>query len=66
MTDPDGVTMQIQRTVETTAAPDVVFAYLSDFTTTNEWNPGTISTTRVSGDGREGTVYDNVSEKSLR
>jgi carbon monoxide dehydrogenase subunit G len=54
--------MQIKRTVETTAAPDVVFAYLSDFTTTNEWDPGTISTTRASGDGGVGTVYDNVSE----
>jgi carbon monoxide dehydrogenase subunit G len=58
--------MRIQRTVETTAAPDVVFAYLSDFTTTNEWDPGTVSTTRVSGDGGVGTVYDNVSELNGR
>lgn len=54
--------MKIQRTVETTAAPGPVFAYLSDFTNTNEWDPGTISTERVEGDGGVGTVYHNVSE----
>lgn len=54
--------MKIQRTVQTTAAPAAVFAYLSDFTTTTEWDPGTVSTERVSGDGGVGTVYHNVSE----
>jgi carbon monoxide dehydrogenase subunit G len=54
--------MQIQRTVETSASPAAVFAYLSDFTNTEEWDPGTISTTRVEGDGGVGTVYENVSE----
>ena len=54
--------MQIQRTVETGAAPTVVFDYLSDFTRTTEWDPGTVSTVRVEGDGGVGTVYDNVSE----
>lgn len=54
--------MKIQRTVETTAAPGPVFAYLSDFTNTNEWDPGTITTERVEGDGGVGTVYHNVSE----
>ena len=53
--------MKIQRTVETPAAPAAVFAYLSDFTTTTEWDPGTVSTTRVSGDGDVGTEYHNVS-----
>ena len=53
--------MKIQRTVETPAAPAAVFAYLSDFTTTTEWDPGTVSTTRVSGDGGVGTEYHNVS-----
>lgn len=54
--------MQVQRTVETTASPEAVFAYLADFTTTTEWDPGTVATERVSGDGGVGTVYRNVSE----
>src|SRR5436189_3868874 len=54
--------MQLRRTVETTAAPAAVFAYLSDFTTTNEWDPGTVRTRRVSGDGGVGTTYHNTSK----
>ncbi len=54
--------MKIQRTVETTAAPAAVFAYLSDFSNTTEWDPGTVTTERVEGDGGVGTVYRNVSE----
>lgn len=54
--------VKISRTVETTAAPAAVFAYLSDFSNTTEWDPGTIETTRVSGDGGVGTVYKNISE----
>lgn len=53
--------MKLQRSVETTAAPAMVFAYLSDFTTTNEWDPGTVRTERVSGDGGVGTTYHNTS-----
>ncbi|GCD90282.1 SRPBCC family protein [Nocardioides sp. LS1] len=53
--------MQLQRTVRTTASPDVVFDYLSDFTTTTEWDPGTVSTVLLSGDGGVGTTYRNVS-----
>jgi len=53
--------MKLQRTVETTATPAKVFAYLSDFTTTNEWDPGTVRTERVSGDGGVGTTYHNTS-----
>ncbi|MEO5851474.1 MAG: SRPBCC family protein [Nocardioides sp.] len=54
--------MQIQRSVETPASPTAVFAYLSDFTTTTQWDPGTVRTTRVSGDGGVGTTYHNVSK----
>lgn len=53
--------MDITRTVETPTPVDQVFGYLSDFTTTEEWDPGTVSTTRRTGDGGLGTVYDNVS-----
>lgn len=37
-------------TVETPLAPDDVFAYLSDFSTTEEWDPGTTHAERL-GDG---------------
>ncbi|MBB6628014.1 SRPBCC family protein [Nocardioides sp. KIGAM211] len=54
--------MQLRRTVLTQASPDRVFAYLSDFTTTTEWDPGTVSTVRIQGDGGVGTTYRNVSK----
>lgn len=38
-----------------------LFAYFSDFTTTNEWDPNTVKTTRISGDGGVGTRYSNTS-----
>ncbi len=53
--------MRITRTVMSPRAISEVFAYLSDFTSTTEWDPGTISTTLVSGDGGVGTVYANTS-----
>jgi uncharacterized protein YndB with AHSA1/START domain len=37
-------------TVETPLAPDDVFAYLSDFSTTEQWDPGTTHAERL-GDG---------------
>jgi len=55
--------MQIQRTVETQAAPRAVFDYLSDFTRTTEWDPGTVSTVRVQGDGGVGTIYAVANQK---
>ena len=54
--------MKLQRSVETSASPAVVFAYLSDFTHTNEWDPGTVRTILVSGDGGVGTTYANTSK----
>jgi len=53
--------MRLQRSVETTATPTQAFAYLSDFTTTTEWDPGTVRTEKVSGDGGVGTTYHNTS-----
>jgi len=52
----------IERTVTVDRPIASVFAYLSDFTTTNEWDPGTVRTTRVSGDGAVGTEYHSVSK----
>ena len=54
--------MKLQRSLETNASPEAVFAYLSDFTNTNEWDPGTVHTELVSGDGGVGTTYHNVSK----
>ncbi len=39
-----------------------IWDYLADFTTTEEWDPPTQTTVRVSGDGGVGTVYRNVSK----
>ena len=54
--------MRLERTVHTDKPVDKVFGYLADFTTTTEWDPGTVRTTRESGDGGVGTVYKNVSK----
>jgi uncharacterized protein YndB with AHSA1/START domain len=53
--------MEIERSVTVAHPVDRVFAYLSDFTNTTEWDPGTVRTERVSGDGGLGTRYHNVS-----
>lgn len=53
--------MDIVRTVTVDRPVERVFDYLSDFTTTNEWDPGTVRTTRQVGEGGVGTRYHNVS-----
>lgn len=53
--------MKISRTVRLDRSTDEVFAYMRDFTTTEEWDPGTVSTTLVEGDGGVGSRYRNVS-----
>lgn len=53
--------MRLERTVTTDKPVEKVFAYLADFTTTTQWDPGTVRTTRTSGEGGAGTVYHNVS-----
>lgn len=53
--------MRINRTIETDTPLTEVFSYLSDFRSTNDWDPGTVETTRTSGDGGVGTIYHNVS-----
>lgn len=51
----------LRRTVRTDSAPADVLAYLVDFRHASEWDSGTVSCDRVSGDGGPGTVYRNVS-----
>jgi hypothetical protein len=53
--------MRIIRTVTADVPRSVAFDYLSDFTTTTEWDPATVRTERLSGDGGVGTKYLNVS-----
>ncbi|MBC7631797.1 SRPBCC family protein [Aeromicrobium sp.] len=53
------------RTIESVGAVNkpasTVWDYLSDFRSTNDWDPGTKETIRESGDGGAGTVYRNIS-----
>ncbi|MCB0907014.1 MAG: SRPBCC family protein [Nocardioidaceae bacterium] len=51
----------IERSVAVQQPVEKVWEFLSDFTTTEAWDPGTVSCERVSGDGGVGTVYRNVS-----
>lgn len=51
----------IDRTITVDVSAERVWAYMADFTNTEEWDPPTVSTERVSGDGGAGTVYRNVS-----
>jgi carbon monoxide dehydrogenase subunit G len=54
--------MHVERTFTVAKPIEVVFDYLADFTHTNAWDPGTIETRRMSGDGGVGTKYHNSSE----
>lgn len=53
--------MDVERTFHLPRPVEEVFAYLSDFENTEHWDPGTIETTRLSGDGGMGTRYANRS-----
>lgn len=53
----------VSRTVRTTATIDAVWAYLSDFTNAEQWDPGTVTCTRKdAGPVGVGATYENVSE----
>ena len=53
--------MFVERTFTVPRPVEAVYDYLSDFTHTTEWDPGTLECTRVSGDGAAGTTYKNRS-----
>lgn len=53
--------MRIVRTVVVDVPLRRAFDYLADFTTTTEWDPGTVTTVRCAGDGGVGTSYRNTS-----
>lgn len=52
----------VTRTLTTHASPEAVFDYLADFRNAEEWDPGTQTCERVSGEGGVGTTYRNVSK----
>ena len=54
--------MRLQKIVVVDAPLGKVFDYLSDFTSTTDWDPGTVTTVRQRGDGGVGTSYLNTSE----
>jgi Polyketide cyclase / dehydrase and lipid transport len=47
--------MKLEKVVVVAKPLDEVFAYLTDFTTTTEWDPGTVVTVLQHGDGGVGT-----------
>lgn len=51
----------IRRTVDAAKPIETVFGYLADFANAEEWDAGTVSCRRLSGDGGVGTTYENVS-----
>ena len=53
--------MRLERSVRVDIPVRRAFDYLADFTTTTEWDPGTLSTVRCAGDGGVGTTYRNTS-----
>ncbi|MGD0607914.1 MAG: SRPBCC family protein [Streptosporangiaceae bacterium] len=54
--------MKVQQSVVVDKPVGDVFAYLADFTTTTEWDPGTVHTVLRRGDGGVGTLYLNTSK----
>jgi NADP-dependent 3-hydroxy acid dehydrogenase YdfG len=53
--------MRLRKIVVVDKPLGAVFSYLSDFTTTTEWDPGTVATVNQHGDGGVGTTYLNTS-----
>jgi uncharacterized protein YndB with AHSA1/START domain len=51
----------IERVITVDKPIEAVFSYLADFENTNEWDPGTVRTERIAGDGGVGTKYQNTS-----
>ena len=52
----------VERVIQTHTELPKVWQFLADFTTTELWDPPTVSTRRTSGDGDVGTTYHNVSK----
>jgi hypothetical protein len=48
--------------LDSTKSSADLFRYFADFTTTNEWDPNTVKTTLLTGDGGLGSTYSNTSK----
>lgn len=57
------MSITVNRTIRTSAAPpEEVLAYMLAFENAVDWDAGTVSCTRIGGDGGVGSRYLNVSE----
>ncbi len=54
--------MVVTEVIEVPRSLDESFAYVADFTTVAEWDPGIHSSRRVVGDGGVGTAYEVQAE----
>jgi len=54
--------MVVTEVIEVPRSLEESFAYVADFTTVAEWDPGIHGSRRVSGDGGVGTVYEVQAE----
>lgn len=52
----------LSATIVTQKPIEQAFAYMADFTTTNDWDPATVETVKLSGDGKLGTQYRNTTQ----
>ena len=54
--------MVVTEVIEVPRSLEEAFAYVGDFTTVAEWDPGIHASRRVSGDGGVGTAYEVQAE----
>ena len=54
--------MVVTEVIEVPRTPEEAFAYVADFTTVAEWDPGIHASRKVSGDGGVGSVYEVQAE----
>ena len=54
--------MVVTEVIEVPRSSEESFAYVADFTTAAEWDPGIHESRKVSGDGGIGTVYEVQAE----
>ena len=54
--------MVVTEVIEVARSVEESFAYVADFTTVADWDPGIHSSRRVSGDGGIGSIYDVQAE----
>jgi carbon monoxide dehydrogenase subunit G len=52
----------VREVIQVARPPAEAFAYVADFTTAAEWDPGIVSSKRVAGDGGRGSSYEVVAE----